>query len=83
MCGSIINDIFIFWRTAREDTRLNIYCTEFGDLTNLKAFETSLRFFCEQGFVRRIVDDFRCARDSILTKIDVCHFTFNLFHKMY
>ena len=83
MGGLIIDDEFIFWGTAREDTRLDVYCTELRNLADFKTSQTFFGLFLEQRLIRRVVKNFRRARDSILSKIDVCHFTFNLFHKMY
>ncbi len=69
----VVNDEFIFRRTAREDARLDINSAEFGNLALLVARQAFLRLFLEQRLVGRIVDDFRRTRDTILTKIDVCH----------
>ena len=69
----IIDDEFVLRGTAREDTGLNINGTQLRDLTLLVARQTILRLLLEENLVRRIVEDFRYASDSVLAKIDICH----------
>ena len=76
----IHDDVLVLRGTAREFTRLHIDSTELGNLANLIARQTRFRLFLEEHLIGRIVEDFLDTSDAILTQIDICHFTFNLFH---
>ena len=56
-----------------EGIQVHTYGAQLRNLALLVARQAILRLFFEENLVRRIVEDFRYASDSVLAKIDICH----------
>ena len=65
----IHDNVFVLGGTARVNTRHDIHRVQFCKLTLFIPFQTRLHFLFVQEFVRRIVDNLRCAGDTILFQI--------------
>ena len=62
----IHDDIFVFRRTAGENTGHNVNCVKLGQLAFLIALEAGIHLSFEQLFITGIMNDLSCSGDTVL-----------------
>ena len=60
------DDIFVFRRTAGEDTGHDVDCVELCELAFLIAFKRRIHLSFKQSFIAGIVDDLSCTCNTVL-----------------
>ena len=66
LAGFVINEEFIFRRTAGVDTSHYVYCAQFCYLAFFVAFQTSFGLFFKQYFIRRVVENLLYVLNTVL-----------------
>ena len=69
----IFHNVFVLGGTAGINACLYIYGAQFRKLALIETYQVFPHFFLKKEFVGRIVNDFRCAGNTVLFQIQLCH----------